>query len=82
MEKIKTKISILKIRKKIGGKSFVLYLDTEKNKEKNPLGYALSIAPIHKCIFINGYYRYLSKKDFDKFMRDLKKIIKWWEHGR
>jgi len=80
-EKIKTKISTLRIRKKIDSKTFIIYLDELKNKS-NPLGYALSIEPKHKCIFINGMYRYLSEKDFDKFIRDLDRIIKFHKNNR
>jgi len=76
-EKIRTKISTLRIRKKIDSKTFIIYLDDLKDKEFNPLGYSLSIEPKHRCIFINGRYRYLAEKDFEKLIRDLDKIIKF-----
>jgi len=67
-----------KLKTKIKGKGFSIYLDSEI-KENNPLGYSFSIEPQRKCIFINGYYRYLDNETFSKFIRDLKEVIKFYE---
>lgn len=46
MDKIRTKISVLKIKRKryskknrIDSKTFIIYLDDLKDKESNPLGF-------------------------------------------
>ena len=75
---MKSNLSVHKFYNKIKNKSFILYYKDAIDLN-NPLGYAFSISPKDKMIYINGKYRYCSKSKFDKIMKELKEMIKFYE---
>ena len=81
MKKIKSKISIIKTRKKIVSKNLNLFVDEFKNTirevEVHRTGYCFCIDPDHKSIYLNGRYLYFDKKNWNKFVRDLERIISY-----
>ena len=88
-ENIKSKISLLFLRKKrkypkykrqkrkIEDMSFILYDDIAK-KSISPLGFTFDISIKHRSIFINEKYRYFKEDDFHKIMKHLKRLVDFY----
>jgi len=77
-EKMKSNLSVYKFYNKIKDKSFILYYKDAIDLN-NPLGYAFSISPKDKMIYINGRYRYHTEKQFNKIMKELKRLVEFYD---
>ncbi len=80
---IRTKITLLterkgRARKRIIDKEFNVYAKHAVS-EDNPKGYCFNLEPRNRCVFVAGKYVYLSKAEWNKLIRDLKRFIKWVE---